>query len=177
MAKFTVAQCNGVRCSLTKKLLPVGFIWARCLSYAPMALSPSPRSGYVVDKLCFNRVMCNTRPCVSTWSCRNRQASETREADIILPSQYFGTMGSSGLSGEQRPMLAVLTDAIDVLQSWRGGKNAQQRRNFAEAAHWVNNHGTSNTFSFDIRHQVFTAPAGVVWLADGRLLLALGRKW
>ena len=71
------------------------------------------------------------------------------QADIILPSQYFGTMGSAGLSGEQRLMLAVLIDAINVLQRWRGGKNARKRRNFAEAVHWVNTPGTSDLFSFD----------------------------
>ena len=42
------------------------------------------------------------------------------QADIILPSQYFGSVGSVGLSGEQRLMLAVLVDAINVLQSWHG---------------------------------------------------------
>ena len=71
------------------------------------------------------------------------------QADIILPSQYFGALGSSGLSGEQRLMLAVLVDAINVLQSWRGGSSARKRRNFAEAAQWVNTPGTSYPFSFD----------------------------
>jgi len=69
--------------------------------------------------------------------------------DIILPSQYFGAMGNSGLSGEQRLMLAVLVDAINVLQSWQGGSSARKRRNFAEAAQWVNNAGTTHPFSFD----------------------------
>ena len=70
-------------------------------------------------------------------------------ADIILPAQYFGTMGNGGLSGEQRLMLAVLIDAINVLQSWQGGKNMRKRRDFAEAAQWVNTCGTSHPFSFD----------------------------
>ena len=71
------------------------------------------------------------------------------QADIILPSQYFGAIGSVGLSGEQRLMLAVLVDAINVLQSWQGGGSARKRRNFAEAAQWVNTCGTSHPFSFD----------------------------
>jgi hypothetical protein len=71
------------------------------------------------------------------------------QADIILPSQYFETIGSIGLSGEQRLMLAVLIDAINVLQSWRDGMNARKRRNFAEAAQWINARGTSHPFSFD----------------------------
>ena len=48
------------------------------------------------------------------------------QVDIILPSQYFGAMGSTGLSGEQRLMLAVLVDAINVLQRWRGGGSARK---------------------------------------------------
>ncbi len=71
------------------------------------------------------------------------------QADIILPSQYFGSVGSVGLSGEQRLMLAVLVDAINVLQSWQGGGSARKRCNFAEAAQWVNTRGTSYPFSFD----------------------------
>lgn len=71
------------------------------------------------------------------------------QADIILPAQYFAAMGSSGLSGEQRLMLAVLADAINVLQSWQGGGNVRKRRNFAEAAQWVNTRGTGHPFAFD----------------------------
>jgi|SRR5215469_11537037 len=68
---------------------------------------------------------------------------------IILPSQYFGAVGSVGLSGEQRLMLAVLVDAINVLHSWQGGGNGRKRQNFAEAAQWVNTRGTCHPFSFD----------------------------
>ena len=71
------------------------------------------------------------------------------ETDIILPSQYFGLVGSVGMSGEQRLMLAVLVDAINVLQSWKGTGSAHKRRNFAEAAQWVNTRGTGYPFSFD----------------------------
>jgi hypothetical protein len=75
--------------------------------------------------------------------------SLSRAADIILPSQYFGAKGSFGLSSEQRLMLAVLIDAINLLQSWKGSGSARKRRNFAEAAQWVNSPGTSHPFSFD----------------------------
>src|SRR5947209_8064256 len=71
------------------------------------------------------------------------------ETDIILPSQYFDLVGSIGLSGEQRLMLAVLVDAINVLQTWKGIGSAHKRRNFAEAAQWVNTLGTGYPFSFD----------------------------
>ena len=41
------------------------------------------------------------------------------EDGIILPSQYFDSVGSQRLSGEQRLMLAVLVDAINVLHTWK----------------------------------------------------------
>ena len=71
------------------------------------------------------------------------------QIDIILPTQYFGSVGSAGLSGEQRLMLAVLVDAINVLQSWKGTGSARKRRNFAEAAQWVNTPRATHPFSFD----------------------------
>ena len=71
------------------------------------------------------------------------------QADIILPTQYYQSVGSVGLSGEQRLMLAVLVDAINVLQSWRGNGRAHKRRNFADAVQWVNARGTCHPFSFE----------------------------
>ena len=69
--------------------------------------------------------------------------------DIILPSQYFGAMGGGGLCSEQRLMLAVLVDAINILQGWHRAGNARKRRAFAEAGQWVNTRGTGYPFSFD----------------------------
>ena len=71
------------------------------------------------------------------------------ETDIILPSQYFGAMGGGGLCSEQRLMLAVLVDAINILQGWNRTGNARKRRAFAEAAQWVVTKGTYYPFSFD----------------------------
>ena len=70
-------------------------------------------------------------------------------SDVILPSQYFGAMGSGGLCSEQRLMLAVLVDAINVLQGWHRLGSARKRRAFAEAGQWVNTRGTGYAFSFD----------------------------
>ncbi len=70
------------------------------------------------------------------------------QMDVILPAQYFGALGSVGFSSEQRLMLAVLVDAINVLQEWRVG-SARKRRTFAEAAQWINTPGTNYPFSFD----------------------------
>ncbi len=78
------------------------------------------------------------------------EATDTlSQMDVILPSQYFGALGSVGLSSEQRLMLAVLVDAINVLQGWQRVGNARKRRAFAEAAQWVNTRGTNYPFSFD----------------------------
>jgi hypothetical protein len=71
------------------------------------------------------------------------------QADIILPSQYYGSVGSVGLSGEQRLTLAVLVDAINALQSWNGNGSSRKRHNFAEAVQWVNARGTRCPFSFE----------------------------
>jgi hypothetical protein len=70
------------------------------------------------------------------------------QADIILPSQYYGSRGNVR-PGEQLLILAVLVDAINDLQSWKGGGSARKRRNCVEAALWVNTRGTCHPFSFD----------------------------
>jgi hypothetical protein len=71
------------------------------------------------------------------------------ETDVMLPSQFFGAMGGGGLCSEQRLMLAVLVDAINILQGWTRTGNARKRRAFAEAAQWVVTKGTFYPFSFD----------------------------
>jgi hypothetical protein len=66
------------------------------------------------------------------------------QADIILPTQYFGTLHKAELCNEQRLMLAVLVDAINLFRRGRGGNRA-----LAEAARWVDTRGTAHVFSFD----------------------------
>jgi hypothetical protein len=68
---------------------------------------------------------------------------------VILPSQFFGAMGGGGLCREQHLMLAVLVDAINILQGWNRMGSVHKRRVFAEAAHWVITKGTNYPFSFD----------------------------
>jgi hypothetical protein len=70
-------------------------------------------------------------------------------ADVMLPSQFFGPMGSGGLHSEQRLMLAVLVDAINILQGWNRMGSARKRRTFADTAQWVLMQGTNYPFSFD----------------------------
>lgn len=70
-------------------------------------------------------------------------------ADIILPSQFYGTMGTGALCSEQRLMLAVLVDAINLLRGWHRTASARKRRAFAEAGQWVGTRGTTYPFAFD----------------------------
>jgi hypothetical protein len=69
--------------------------------------------------------------------------------DIILPSQFFAANGAHALSSEQRLMLAVLVDAINILQNWRGNGSARKRGSFAEAQDWVLARGSNRPFSFE----------------------------
>ena len=69
--------------------------------------------------------------------------------DVILPSQFFGALGASGLCNERRLMLAVLVDAINILQRWNKIGRARERRTFADAAQWVLMQGANYPFSFD----------------------------
>ena len=63
--------------------------------------------------------------------------------------QSFDTIDSEGLSGEQRLMLAVLVDAINILKGRVPTGGFSKRQAFAEAAHWVAMKGTSSPFTFD----------------------------
>jgi hypothetical protein len=71
------------------------------------------------------------------------------ESDVLLPTQYFGAMGDGALRSEQRLMLAVLVDAINVLQDRNPMATARTRKAFREAAAWVMTSGNPNLFSFD----------------------------
>ena len=64
--------------------------------------------------------------------------------DTILPSQFFELVGAQTLSSEQRLMLAVLIDAINVLGDSRVSPN---RRN--DASSWVFADGLTSPLSFD----------------------------
>jgi hypothetical protein len=70
-------------------------------------------------------------------------------ADVILPSQYFGAVRDGAMCGERRLMLAVLADAINVLQDRDPMVTARGRQAFAEAAEWVITTGDRYLFSFD----------------------------
>jgi hypothetical protein len=79
---------------------------------------------------------------------QNEYAELFGDADTILPCQFFDGIGRKSLSAEQRLMLAVLVDAINVLQGWHRHTSARKRRDFAEAGIWVTSPGDA-PFSFD----------------------------
>jgi hypothetical protein len=73
------------------------------------------------SRLC--SVSCNAAPAEST--------------DLILPCQYYDVSGSARLSGEQRLMLALLIDAINVYQRGALASAAPARRLYVDAENWI----------------------------------------
>ena len=57
--------------------------------------------------------------------------------DLILPCQYFDISGGHSLSGEQRLMLALLTDAINVYQKGVLSRRSNARRLYVDAERWI----------------------------------------
>ena len=68
--------------------------------------------------------------------------------DVLLPSQFFELVGSQTFSSEQRLMLAVLADAINVLGS-ADSSNLRKRNSFKETSSWVFADGITSPLSFD----------------------------
>jgi hypothetical protein len=69
--------------------------------------------------------------------------------DVILRSQFFETVGTRSLSSEQRLMLAVLADAINVVQELGGSNSLRKRNSFNEAWNWIFTTGVTCPLSFD----------------------------
>jgi hypothetical protein len=78
-----------------------------------------------------------------------RGAYLNRIPDVLLKSQYFESIGTRTLSSEQRLMLAVLADAINVLGDYRVSPNRRKRNSFNEASSWVFANGITSPLSFD----------------------------
>ena len=72
-----------------------------------------------------------------------------RIPDVLLPSQFFELVGTRTLSSEQRLMLAVLSDAINVMREYRVSPNRDKRNSFNEASSWVFAHRIGSSLSFD----------------------------
>jgi hypothetical protein len=67
--------------------------------------------------------------------------------DVILPSQFFPRAKS--FSSEQRLLLAVLLDAINILGDYRGSSSSRKRKSFSEASAWVFDESIEGPMSFD----------------------------
>jgi hypothetical protein len=68
--------------------------------------------------------------------------------DTILPSQFFELVGAQTFSSEQRLMLAVLIDAINVLGDYRVSPTRRKQDHFNEASSWVFADGSTSPLSF-----------------------------
>jgi hypothetical protein len=56
---------------------------------------------------------------------------------LILPCQYHELSGGYQLTGEQRLMLALLIDAINVYQRGAMSSATRARRLYVDAEHWI----------------------------------------
>ena len=63
--------------------------------------------------------------------------AQNAESDLILPCQYWDVSSGYGLSGEQRLMLALLTDALNVYQKGVLSRLSQLRRLYVDAERWI----------------------------------------
>ena len=71
------------------------------------------------------------------------------EPDIFLPSQFYGAGGlSRKLEGEKRLMIAILKDAVECLEKYRGARSGTGRSQYENAIEWVEDTGTDWLFSF-----------------------------
>jgi hypothetical protein len=60
-----------------------------------------------------------------------------RMPEVIMPSQFFESAGAKTFSSEQRLMLAILTDAVNILREYRSSPNRNKRKSFNEVSLWV----------------------------------------
>jgi hypothetical protein len=71
------------------------------------------------------------------------------EPDVFLPSQFYGSGGlSRQLDGEKRLMIAILKDAVECLDKYRGVKSGSGQSQYQNALEWVQDTGTEWLFSF-----------------------------
>ncbi|HVO94411.1 MAG TPA: hypothetical protein VMT22_16300 [Terriglobales bacterium] len=71
------------------------------------------------------------------------------EPDVFLPSQFYGSAGlSRKLEGEKRLMIAILKDAVECLEKYRGSRTSVGRCHYQSAIEWVEDESTDWLFSF-----------------------------
>jgi hypothetical protein len=64
-------------------------------------------------------------------------SSHNDGVDLILPCQYHDLSGGHHLTGEQRLMLALLADAINVYQKGALSRLNRPRRLYVDAEQWI----------------------------------------
>ncbi len=69
--------------------------------------------------------------------------------DVILKSQFFDVIGKRPLTSEQRLMLAVLADAINVVQDGYLAPSTRKRNSFLEAKNWIFQSGVRCPLAFE----------------------------
>jgi hypothetical protein len=71
------------------------------------------------------------------------------EPDVFLPSQFYGAGSlSRKLEGEKRLMIAILKDAVECLDKYRGARSSAGCSHYLNALEWVEDKGTDWLFSF-----------------------------
>ena len=79
------------------------------------------------------------------------------EPDIFLPSQFYGAGGlSRKLEGEKRLMIAVLKDAVECLDKYRGARSSVGQCQYQSAIEWVQDTDTDWLFSFTNMWDLFS---------------------
>jgi len=82
----------------------------------------------------------------------------------ILPSQYFDVSGGHRLTAEQRLMLALLADAINVFQQGATSRATRKRLLYIDAERWIMMAAQpgSHAFSFETVCEALGINAGVL---------------
>lgn len=79
----------------------------------------------------------------------NKAAEQRPFPDVILKSQFFDSLGKRSLTSEQRLMLAVLADAINLVQDGYRSASPRRRASFNEAKNWIFQSGVRCPLSFE----------------------------
>jgi hypothetical protein len=82
----------------------------------------------------------------------------------ILPSQYFDVSGGHRLTAEQRLMLALLADAINVFQQGATSRATRKRLLYIDAERWIMMTAKTapHAFSFDTVCEALGINSGVL---------------
>src|SRR5271167_3375547 len=79
----------------------------------------------------------------------NKSPEQRPFPDVILKSQFFDTIGKHSLTSEQRLMLAVLADAINLVQDGYRSTSLRKRTSFSEAKNWIFQSGVRCPLAFE----------------------------